>query len=167
MIPSGENQNGFTIIELVVVMAIVGIVVSFAAVTFRSMMDNSTSRAAVQKLNSSLVLARVEAIKRGGWVRLCGSANLTSCSDSVNSGWLIYHDVNTSGNLDAADILLDSESINPDRLSVSLTNTEGLSVQGLAFDYRGYTPENVMISASKGSHTFKFDVSRVGRTDFK
>jgi len=165
---SRENhQCGFTFVEVVVVVAIIGILASIGTVSLQSMMNNSTSRAALQSLNSTFLLARAEAIKRGGWVRLCGSTDGSTCDGNVSNGWLVYHDRNASGVLDDDEETLLAERLNPDRLTVNMTKPDGGVIDQLAFDYRGFTSQNVSVEASKGDFSFELDINRIGRIALK
>ncbi len=59
------NENkGFTLIELMVVIAIVGIVTSLAIPTFGSMMQRNQLKAAVQSFQDDMQFAHTQAIKR-------------------------------------------------------------------------------------------------------
>jgi len=133
-------------------------------VSFQSWSDETGSRAALSKLRSSLTLARIEAIKRGGWVRLCGSPDGTSCSGGIGEGWLIYHDSDTSGTFDNTDTTLISETINSNRITVALTDENEATRENVSFDYRGYTNQSSKFSATRGEFDFQFWLNRIGRT---
>jgi len=159
-----KNQNGFTLLETLIVVTIVAIVTTLALVSFQSWSDETGSRAALSKLRSSLTLARIEAIKRGGWVRLCGSPDGTSCSGGIGEGWLIYHDSDTSGTFDNTDTTLISETINSNRITVALTDENEATRENVSFDYRGYTNQSSKFSATRGEFDFQFWLNRIGRT---
>ncbi len=86
--PWAEAQRGFTLIELMITVAIVAILSSLAAPSFREMTATQRVRTAVSALNESLWLARSEAIKRnttvafsfasagGGWKVTAGAQTL-------------------------------------------------------------------------------------------
>lgn len=69
---------GFTLIELVVVMAVLGLLASLSAPAMQRLVTAQRLRAAGYDLVADLTLARSEALKRGAQVRLSPSA----------SGWL-------------------------------------------------------------------------------
>jgi len=158
-----QKNNGFTLIETLIVITIVAIVTMITASSFRSWADDSNSRAVVSKIRSTLVLARMESIKRGGWLRLCASSNGDTCEGSIGDGWILYHDQNSNDAFDNDETVIHQESINSNRLTVNLENSLGQSLSSIGFNYKGYTFQEAVLSASAGDHTVEIDISRVGR----
>lgn len=79
-----NRSNGFTLIELMVVMAIVGIVTAIAAPSFNSLIESQRAKSAASDLYMSLMRARSEAAKQNANVTLAPKAG----SDWA-SGWQI------------------------------------------------------------------------------
>ena len=79
--PHRRAARGFTLIELMVVVALAAIVASIAAPSFREMTVATRTRSAASALHESLWLARSEAIKRNKPVTF----TLTTLQD----GWTI------------------------------------------------------------------------------
>lgn len=82
---SRREQAGFTIVELMVTVAVVAVLTAIAAPQLSSFIANSRIRATSESLQSGLALARAESVRQnrsvefvilpGGWeVRLPGSA---------------------------------------------------------------------------------------------
>ncbi|MDD1966776.1 GspH/FimT family pseudopilin [Pseudomonas putida] len=63
--PSGGNSGGFTLIELILVVVIVGIFAAFAMPSLTSMLHRMNVRAASDELYDLLQYARAEAVTRG------------------------------------------------------------------------------------------------------
>lgn len=82
---SVQKQVGFSIIEVLVTLAISGVLFSLALPDFQATIQNNRSTAQASEFMSDLNLARSEAIKRGIRVTLCKSNDESSCS--VNGGW--------------------------------------------------------------------------------
>ncbi|MBL4607770.1 MAG: GspH/FimT family pseudopilin [Pseudomonadales bacterium] len=70
-IPSKNRlDKGFTLIELMVVIAIAGILVSLATPSFTNMTKNSRMRSEANALLGAFAYTRTEAVKRGNTVRI-------------------------------------------------------------------------------------------------
>ena len=74
---------GFTLVELLVVVAISALLLALAAPAFNGLISAQKSTALVGAFMDSLNFARSEAIKRGGRAVLCKSANGTGCSSAA------------------------------------------------------------------------------------
>lgn len=70
-----KNLAGFTLVEMLVVMAIFGIIAALSMPSFRDFALRRQISAQVSDLTSALRLARSEAIKRGREVSLCPTHN--------------------------------------------------------------------------------------------
>jgi type IV fimbrial biogenesis protein FimT len=89
----GQGSGGFTIIELMVALAVLAILVTLAVPNF----NDATLSARLNGFANSLVagaqVARSEAIKRNADITLCKSANGTTCAGSGGwqQGWIILN----------------------------------------------------------------------------
>lgn len=106
-----RKQGGTSLTELMVVIAIIGIVVGIAALSAASFLGPLKAAKVAGEIQSAIALARIEAVKRGIRVTLCGSATLTTCADSTDwgSGWLLFAETNTAGaigTVDAGDTII-------------------------------------------------------------
>ncbi|MGH8598332.1 MAG: GspH/FimT family pseudopilin [Gammaproteobacteria bacterium] len=91
------RSRGFTILELMVTVAVGGILSMVVIPELTSFLKNSASRQTSYDLMSSLMIARSEAIKRGSRVVLCRTENphapTPSCGGEAknwSTGWLVF-----------------------------------------------------------------------------
>lgn len=82
-----REQRGFTVIEVMVVVAILGLLAALAAPSFTPLIERWRVRQAAEDLRSSLTLARIEALRRGGGVVFRRTTPTTAiCPDVTDSG---------------------------------------------------------------------------------
>ncbi len=89
-----ENQYGFTIIELMIAVALIAIVAAIATPSFSFMITNNRMASEVNQFVGSLHFTRSEAIKRGENVRVCTSVDGASgdASNDWTNGWIVIVD---------------------------------------------------------------------------
>jgi type IV fimbrial biogenesis protein FimT len=84
------EQQGFSLIELLMAITVLGILLSFAIPSYKSSMLSAQLRSASNALVSSANFARSEALKRNAVVTLCVSATGTSCgTGNWQQGWMV------------------------------------------------------------------------------
>ena len=96
-----NRQRGFTLIELMITLAIVAIVLTIGVPSFQGMMRDNRVAAHTNDFLGSLNLARSEAIKRGQRVAL-----LPTTVGDWGQGWTVFIDANDNGALDAGEVTL-------------------------------------------------------------
>ncbi len=87
--------KGFSLVELLLSLTIIGITVSFIIPGSINLIDSVHGSKSTSLLRISLIIARSEALKRHQIVRLCPSKDGQFCSDDRNwgYGWITYVDL--------------------------------------------------------------------------
>jgi type IV fimbrial biogenesis protein FimT len=81
---------GFTIIELMVVVALVAILATLATPSWRALQVRNSIRALVNDYTLSLYFARTEAVRQNSPVTICPSSTGASCTNSaLEGGWIV------------------------------------------------------------------------------
>jgi len=93
-------NHGFSLIELIVVIVILGILMSMATLPFQEMIANQRLRTVTSDLTADLALARIEAIKRGTRV------GITRTTSQWIGGWQVFDDADRDGVWDAGEGVL-------------------------------------------------------------
>ena len=100
-----NRQLGFTIIELMVAIAVLGVLMGIGVPGMQSFLQNSRLISQINLLSTSLAIARSEAIKRNDRVLICVSTNGTACEatgsgTTWDDGWLVFVDRNNNSVVD-------------------------------------------------------------------
>src|SRR5450432_2934716 len=130
------KSSGFTMIELMMTIAIGAIVLVLAVPSFRYVTNSNRIAAEINGLLGDLQFARSEAIKEGRTVTVCVSTNGTSCTGTPNweGGWIVFSDPANVGVVDAGENILrvqktfsgtDTFTASPNTLTTVTFNREG------------------------------------------
>ena len=83
-------ERGFTLLELMVTVAIVAILLSIAVPSFKTTIEDNRQIAQINELLGSLMYARSEAITENKAIAVCASSTQTSCGSDWSQGWIVY-----------------------------------------------------------------------------
>ncbi len=89
-----STQAGFTLIELMVGVAIMAVLLMVGVPSFQSAVASNRLTSSTNDVVSALAMARTEAIRRGTRVTVCKSANAAQCTTAGNwaQGWIVFID---------------------------------------------------------------------------
>lgn len=119
-----NTQNGFTLIELIVTLAIAAIVLSVGVPTFRGTVANNAMIADANRFVTSVNLARSSAVKFQRNATICASTDwnnaVPTCTGGTDwtEGWIVFVDKDRDNTVDADEVIAVNEPLN-DRASFS------------------------------------------------
>ena len=116
-----HKNHGFTLLEVIVVVAIVSVLITLAAPSLKFLIQSNAMSSTVNTFLSDMRYARNESIKRSGNVVLCRSDAPESVNPSCDggggpggngwvSGWIVFHDLDSNGARAATEPILRAQS---------------------------------------------------------
>lgn len=87
-----SRMRGFTLIEMLMTMAIAAILLTIGIPSFRYVTNSNRIAGELNGLLGDLQFARAEAIKEGRTVTVCVSSDGANCANSTTwqSGWIVF-----------------------------------------------------------------------------
>lgn len=160
-----KQNNGFTLIELMITIAIAGILLAVAAPSFRDLLLNNRIATQTNELISDLALARSEAAKRGVRVTVCTSSDGATCTNtSWGDGRIVFVDASPFGAVGTGDTILrvrEKLASNNTLTSSAFTNTNYIQYfsSGIADSSGSFK----LCDSRTGAHGNSISISNTGR----
>ena len=162
--------KGFTLIELMVTIAIAGVLLSVGIPSLTSLYEGYRAESEIRKIQQYLMFARNQAVSYGSRVTMC-PLTTSGCGSDWSNGFSIFIDNGTIGSLDTSngrtdqvikqiDVINSSDFLSFAANSVSFTS-DGLIATGSSSGTFAYCPGSQTSPESKG-----VDVSPSGKVRF-
>lgn len=120
--------KGFTLIEMMVTIAIIGILASIGMPAYKNTITSMRMSAEINALSNSLNFARTEAMKRGSTTSVCPvSSGACTTSTDWSGGW------STFLNSTSTELLIAPSLSNGDTLTSTLTTPPQFNAAGYTF----------------------------------
>jgi prepilin-type N-terminal cleavage/methylation domain-containing protein len=93
-------HKGFTLVELMVTLAVAMILITVGIPSMTSMYENSRAQGALENIESAFLLARSQAVSYGSRVTVCPMRG-TKCDGNWTDGFSVFLDNGLLGTIDA------------------------------------------------------------------
>jgi type IV fimbrial biogenesis protein FimT len=161
-----QLNRGFTLIELMITVAIAAIVIAIGIPSFKDFIDNTRSNTLSEEFSTAMNYARTEAIKRSRRVSVCASTDSTSCGSDWTKGFIVFVDFATADNA-AAPVVNPSAPQQRTILKTwkSTENNRVFTVKygGTATDFVRFTSQGILAQTAVGApQTIEADMKITG-----
>ena len=169
--PPSISQDGFTLMELLMGLVVLAILVTLAAPSFQTTLQNNRLSGQANELVSAFQYARSEAIRHGAVVELCSSSDSATCGGAWNEGWIARcpNDDCCSGgglncNADDDDVLRVWRSADDTFVITPANGPFAFSPEGFRNPDTGNPPSlNVSIPDCTGDNVRQIELQNTGR----
>ena len=133
-----KKYSGFTLVELMVVVAIAGMAMAFAIPAMGTFIKNERLVTQINTLVGHLAYARSEAVTRRQQIILCASNNMNTCNGADwATGWILFIDADNSSTFNAGEQVLRAKAtLEGSNTLISSTGTM------IIYDNRGFSPNS-------------------------
>jgi len=144
-----RHYRGFTLIELMIAIAVTGLLMSMAVPAMNIFVSNARQTGALNDFVSSMHTARSTAITTNARVTICPSAGGNDCEAvSWDQGWIVFGDPDSDRVVDAGETIVATSQ-----------GAEGLTFQSAEFpQFLMFRPNGRVMNASLDGSSGEFTV---------
>lgn len=154
-----NSWQGYTLLELMVVLSIVSILATVAVPGMQDSMRRNAKDTDMFNLMSAIALARSEAVTQSRTMSICRSVNQTACVASAgadwSAGWIVFTDAGTAGVVDGSDSILQSGKAETDLSVITLKNYANGNFNKAVLQFKDDGSLKTLPSSTQGAY-FKF-----------
>ena len=164
-----KKNLGFTLLELLITLALISVVTALAVPSMRSFSQNDRLTTNINTMIGHLAYARSEAVKRSAQVSICVSSNATNCTGgSWEDGWLVYVDSDADFNFNAGveEILRANQALD----GGNKFSPTALYASQVTYDNRGFVTDTgsfLLCDNRNGAFGKTITISNTGRVRFQ
>ena len=100
-----HSGDGFTLVELLLVLSILSILLGLSLPNFQAMYAQRQADVVIRKVSKAIQLARMSAIRTGKLVTLCRSDSGVECGGEWRDGIIVFSDRNGDRKINQDDVL--------------------------------------------------------------
>lgn len=154
-VPRLRAAPGFTLVELMVTLAVAAILVTMAVPGFTSLINSNRLGSSANQLVAAVQAARIEAVRRNARVIMCRSVDGATCAAAGDEwpAWIVFVDTDADGNLDAGETVVHVGSAHA---QVQVRASNALTADRLLFRSDGFARDSA--SANGALLTTAFSV---------
>lgn len=171
MAKNSMQLKGFSVIELMIVLAVAAVLLATAVPAFNETIQNNRLATQVNELHAGLSVARSEAVKRNASVKFCLVDTSNECTESSNQ-WIVFLDDDGDDIVDTNEALRVSDPI-PGGINVTFSDdmvvyaSSGLATNGVnevftLCDLRGATDARGLVIGPSGRPRLALDSDEDG-----
>jgi type IV fimbrial biogenesis protein FimT len=168
------GNRGFTLLEALVVLALLAVLLSLAAPSLQGLRQKHQMQSHAEQLQASLLLARTEALRRQQRVTLCVRAPAVQAGPECAmagtwaQGWVVFVDGNNSGRREASEPVLQLNESLPGFLTLQGNNTVDRYIsygpQGRSQSTTGaFQAGTVTLCGAGQAHVWRVVINAVGK----
>lgn len=101
-----QKTNGFTLIELIITLTVVGILLAIIAPNFSTFLSSNRLTTQANELLTDLSFARSESIKQATNIGVCVSNGSSCMGSDWRNGWIVFLDADNSASWTSGDSVL-------------------------------------------------------------